>query len=147
MNRPRFLGPGSTGPSALAARLAGSAILESTGPDTRAAHRVQLRGSRWLAAGRTLARLSGMPRALWLSLTSLLTACSFSGEGDPPQVVESKIDEYIESLPYLAVDAAAVQMGDPSQAQSDGDYSCTTQNLKETRQYDRIVAYAANSDS
>ena len=88
-----------------------------------------------------------MQRAFWLSVTSLWTACSFSGAGDPPQVVEGKIDEYIESLPYLAVDAAAVQMGDPSPAQSDGDYSCTTQNLKETRQYDRVVAYAANSDS
>src|SRR5262249_23447232 len=88
-----------------------------------------------------------MQRAFWLSVTRLWTACSFSGAGDSPQVVETKIDQYIESLPYLAVDAADVQMGDPSPAQSDGDYSCTTQNLKETRQYDRIVAYAANSDS
>jgi thiol-activated cytolysin len=38
-------------------------------------------------------------------------------------------------------------MSDPSAAQADGDYSCTTQDLKETRQFDRIVAYAANSDS
>src|SRR6185503_13828638 len=29
----------------------------------------------------------------------------------------------------------------------EGDYQCSTQNLKETRQFDRIVAYAANSDS
>src|ERR1700704_1068224 len=88
-----------------------------------------------------------MQRAIWLSLTSFLTACSFSGAGDSPQVVEGKIDDYIASLPYLAVDDAAVEMGDPTAAQADGDYSCTTQNLKETRQYDRIVAYAANSDS
>ena len=88
-----------------------------------------------------------MQRASWLLLIGSLTACSFSGQGDSPQVVESKIDAYIASLPYLGVDAAAVEMGDPSPAHSDGDYSCTTQNLKETRQYDRIVAYAANSDS
>ncbi|HWU86312.1 MAG TPA: thiol-activated cytolysin family protein [Kofleriaceae bacterium] len=37
--------------------------------------------------------------------------------------------------------------GGLSTAQRDGDYSCTTENLKETRQFDRIVAYAANSDS
>src|ERR1043165_2253637 len=88
-----------------------------------------------------------MQRAIWLSVTSFLTACSFSGPGDWPQVVEGKIDDYIASLPYLAVDDAAVEMGDPTAAHPDGDYSCTTQNLKETRQYDRIVAYAANSDS
>jgi thiol-activated cytolysin len=57
------------------------------------------------------------------------------------------IDAYIESLPYLPVEPAQVVMGAASQAQRDGDYQCTTENLKETRQYDRIVAYAANSDS
>ncbi|MBA3456514.1 MAG: thiol-activated cytolysin family protein [Deltaproteobacteria bacterium] len=57
------------------------------------------------------------------------------------------IDDYIESLPYLPVAAAEVQEGAQSAEASEGDYSCTTQNLKETRQYDRIVAYAANSDS
>lgn len=88
-----------------------------------------------------------MPRAIWLPLTSVLTACSFSAAGESPQAVEGKIDEYIASLPYLAVGDAVVEMGDPSAATPDGDYSCTTQNLKETRQYDRIVAYAANSDS
>jgi thiol-activated cytolysin len=57
------------------------------------------------------------------------------------------IDAYIATLPYLPVDPPSVAMGNPSTATRDGDYSCTTQNLKETAQYDRIVAYAANSDS
>src|SRR2546430_7092170 len=91
---------------------------------------------------RSLLGCSAMQRALWLSVTSFLTACSFAGAVDPPKVVETNIDDYIASLPYLAVDQAAVEMGNPSPAQADGDYSCTTQNLKETRQYDRIVAYA-----
>lgn len=58
-----------------------------------------------------------------------------------------KIDEYIRSLPYLPVAPEQVSEGNRDPEQRDGDYSCTTQNLQETRQYDRIVAYAANSDS
>jgi thiol-activated cytolysin len=85
-----------------------------------------------------------MQRAIWISLTSVVTACGFASD---PEAKGNQIDQYIGSLPYLAVDAAAVTTGTPSPAQPDGDYSCTTQNLKETRQYDRIVAYAANSDS
>jgi thiol-activated cytolysin len=57
------------------------------------------------------------------------------------------IDDYIRSLPYLPVDPPQVVQGSASDAARDGDYSCVTENLKETRQYDRIVAYAANSDS
>ncbi|HEY0477264.1 MAG TPA: thiol-activated cytolysin family protein [Kofleriaceae bacterium] len=87
-------------------------------------------------------------RAIWIPLTSVLTACSFSS---PPADVKDSpgnlIDDYIASLPYLPVGAAAVEQGTRSSEQRDGDYSCTTENLKETRQYDRIVAYAANSDS
>src|SRR4029079_6891215 len=49
--------------------------------------------------------------------------------------------------PYLPVDPAAVVEGPPSEPAPEGDYSCTTQNLREPRQYDRVVAYAANSDS
>jgi len=49
-----------------------------------------------------------MQRAFWLPLTGLLTACSFSGQGDSPQVLETNIDAYIASLPYLGVDAAAI---------------------------------------
>jgi thiol-activated cytolysin len=45
------------------------------------------------------------------------------------------------------VDEPSVVMGTTSAAERDGDYSCTTENLNETRQFDRIVAYAANSDS
>ncbi|HEX4423414.1 MAG TPA: thiol-activated cytolysin family protein [Kofleriaceae bacterium] len=57
------------------------------------------------------------------------------------------IDDYIEGLPYLAVADAALTPGMPSDAATDGDYSCTTQQVTETQQYDRVVAYAANSDS
>jgi thiol-activated cytolysin len=84
-----------------------------------------------------------MTRASWVPILSLLAACSSAQE----DATAREIDAYIAKLPYLQVDAAAVTPGTPSAPARQGDYACTTQNLKETRQYDRIVAYAANSDS
>lgn len=66
---------------------------------------------------------------------------------DPGPTASEQIDAYINGLPYLAVDAAAINEGDPSAPTADGDYQCTTQQVTETQQYDRVVAYAANSDS
>src|SRR5437868_498483 len=83
-----------------------------------------------------------MQRATSIAFVSLLIACSSAGDGPA-----SQIDAYIASLPYLPVDVVSVTEGSPSAAAPEGDYSCTTQNLTETRQYDRIVAYAANSDA
>jgi thiol-activated cytolysin len=84
-----------------------------------------------------------MQRFPWIPLVTLVAACSSAKAASEG----ATIDDYIASLPYLAVDAAAVTEGAPSSATTEGDYSCTTQNLAETRQYDRVVAYAANSDS
>jgi thiol-activated cytolysin len=80
-----------------------------------------------------------------LPIAALLSACTSETPEPPPAAPE--IDAYIKSLPYLPVAPAQVVSGPSTSAQRDGDYSCTTENLKETRQYDRIVAYAANSDS
>ncbi|HEY5926140.1 MAG TPA: thiol-activated cytolysin family protein [Kofleriaceae bacterium] len=85
-------------------------------------------------------------RSAWLCLVPLVAACTTEiGMESAPQ--GDSIDAYIASLPYLPVDPAQVLQGAASQAERDGDYQCVTENLKETRQYDRIVAYAANSDS
>jgi thiol-activated cytolysin len=86
-----------------------------------------------------------MQRSTWIPFVSFLAACSSAGSEAPKGT--NQIDAYISSLPYLPVDAAVVTEGTPSAPAPEGDYSCTTQDLKETRQYDRIVAYAANSDS
>jgi len=101
-----------------------------------------------------------MKRSPWLALVGVVAGCSFASApppapddpaggndttGAPPATAE--IDAYIASLPYLPLDAASVAAGAPSAPVADGDYACTTQSLTETRQYDRIVAYAANSDS
>ena len=77
-----------------------------------------------------------------MCLTLLFAACATS-PGSPT----SQIDDYIDSLPYLPVDPPQVVTGASSAASRDGDYSCTSQDVTETRQYDRVVAYAANSDS
>lgn len=80
-----------------------------------------------------------------IPLATLLAAGACTTEIVEP--ASGSIDAYIASLPYLPVDNAQVDQGAKSAEDREGDYSCTTQNLKETRQYDRIVAYAANSDS
>lgn len=81
-----------------------------------------------------------------LACLVVLSACT-TDLGTQPAPQGSSIDDYIESLPYLPVDPPQVVQGPASAAQRDGDYQCSTTNLKETRNYDEIVAYAANSDS
>ncbi len=85
-----------------------------------------------------------------LSRTTVL-ACSVAALAacttDLAEPQGGKIDAYIDSLPYLPVEPEQVMQGDRSDPAREGDYECTSQNLQETRQYDRIVAYAANSDS
>jgi thiol-activated cytolysin len=83
-------------------------------------------------------------RSTWLPLATLLVGACTTELVEPPG---PGIDDYIASLPYLPVAPAKVDQGTASAAAREGDYSCTRQNLQETRQYDRIVAYAANSDS
>jgi thiol-activated cytolysin len=80
-------------------------------------------------------------------LSTLATLLAGACTTDLVEPEGTTIDAYIQSLPYLPVAPAAVDEGQRSTEAREGDYSCTTQNLKETRQYDRIVAYAANSDS
>lgn len=83
-------------------------------------------------------------RFSWLCVASLFTGACTVEIASP---TGPGIDEYIASLPYLPVADAAVEEGQRSGEAREGDYQCVTQNLQETRQYDRIVAYAANSDS
>lgn len=83
-----------------------------------------------------------------VSLSASLVVAALAGCSNDMAPLESGvIDDYIQALPYLPVQSAQVEQGTRSAAERDGDYSCQVQNLRETRQYDRIVAYAANSDS
>lgn len=79
-------------------------------------------------------------------LAAVVVACA--GEEAPPPTDEaSAIDDYLRSLPYLPANPPGVEEGDRSAPAREGDYQCVRQNLTETRQFDRIVAYAANSES
>ncbi|MBP9088042.1 MAG: thiol-activated cytolysin family protein [Kofleriaceae bacterium] len=80
-----------------------------------------------------------------LFAAALISLVACSTEISAPESLA--IDEYIKSLPYLPVQVAQVDQGATSTPTTEGDYQCTTQNLRETREYDRIVAYAANSES
>jgi thiol-activated cytolysin len=77
-----------------------------------------------------------------------ITACSGSIEvpppGSPPQ---ADIDAYVRGLGKLVEHQSEVQEGAPGAEVREGDYSCSEQDFKETRQYDKIVAYATNSES
>jgi thiol-activated cytolysin len=92
-----------------------------------------------------------MQRAIWIPLVSLV-GCSSAQVAEvvvpePEAVTEAaEIDAYIASLPYLPVEPPSVTEGERSPDRREGDYACSAQSLHETRQYDRIVAYAANSD-
>jgi thiol-activated cytolysin len=86
-------------------------------------------------------------RLTWISVATLITGFTSACTTELAEPAAGSIDAYIASLPYLPVENPQVTSGSSTPEEREGDYSCTTQNLKETRQYDRIVAYAANSDS
>ncbi|HET9627779.1 MAG TPA: thiol-activated cytolysin family protein [Kofleriaceae bacterium] len=90
-----------------------------------------------------------MARPSWLLVgVGVLTACSSAQAPKPdPDATGNAIDAYIAGLPYLSVADAAIAEGTPSAPTPSGDYQCTTTHTTETQQLDRIVAYAANSDS
>ena len=79
-----------------------------------------------------------------LAVASLagLVGCA-SSDTDPG----SDIDDYIRGIGELPSAEPKLLPGEATPAERRGDYSCVRQDLEETRQYDRIVAYAANSDS
>lgn len=78
-------------------------------------------------------------------MATLLASAACTTEIVEPE--GGNIDLYIKSLPYLPVAEPQIEEGVRSAEAREGDYQCASQNLKETRQFDRIVAYAANSDS
>lgn len=96
-----------------------------------------------------------MQRAIWILIVSL-GGCSSAEvtavvEPEPQPEPEApsearEIDAYIASLPYLPVELPSVTEGERSPDRREGDYTCSALSMRETRQYDRIVAYAANSD-
>jgi thiol-activated cytolysin len=82
-----------------------------------------------------------------LLATAIATAAIGACSPDVEPSESPAIDEYIWGLPYLPTEPEQVVEGAASQAVLNGDYQCITTNLLETRQYDKIVAYAANSES
>ncbi len=85
-----------------------------------------------------------MGRHHLIILPLVMGACAVSSSDG--QDADS-IDAYLRSLPYLPTAPAGIDGNATSEPAREGDYQCVTQSLTETRQFDRIVAYAANSDS
>lgn len=68
------------------------------------------------------------------------------GGGEPYSEQEQLINDYVMGLGTYEPASEQLQPGDLLPAQPSGDYMCTTQNFLETKQFDKIVAFAANSD-
>jgi thiol-activated cytolysin len=75
------------------------------------------------------------------------SACSATIGDTDTRADADAIDAYLRGLPYLPSAEPGLDEGDRSVPSRQGDYQCTSQSLSETKQFDRIVAYAANSDS
>ena len=84
---------------------------------------------------------------LLLLVPLAIGACTVETGDTGPLANPDAIDTYLRSLPYLPTSPAGIDQLASGPSQREGDYQCITQNLTETRQFDRIVAYAANSDS
>jgi len=75
--------------------------------------------------------------------------CVAGGEpSDPMPMPEGEsIADYVSSLSDLPSAPPKLTTGNKSAPETEGDYSCTTQNYSETKQYDKLVALSANSES
>jgi thiol-activated cytolysin len=89
------------------------------------------------------------PRTCLALALGALSACqaAFGDPHDDAADEAARIDAYVRALPYLPAEPPQVDEGQVGAPVRQGEYQCVTQDLRETRQYDRIVAYAANSDS
>ena len=92
-----------------------------------------------------------LSRSLLASLAiSSLVACASEEEPLDPGLTEEEagaIDAYLLTLPFLPVDPPKLDKQEASAPVPEGDYQCTTQNYSQTQQFDKVVAYAANSDA
>jgi thiol-activated cytolysin len=82
-----------------------------------------------------------------MSLLLGLVACAGGEAIAPIEPGDISIDELIASIDELPVSEARMTEGQPTMPAREGDYQCTTTNLQETRQYDKLVALSANSES
>lgn len=87
-----------------------------------------------------------LPAAAGLALVAVTAAVGL-GCANTNSEAEA-IDAYIDSLPYLPAEPKSppTPSGDASTV-LDGNYQCRIEKYSETGQYDKIVAYAANSES
>ena len=69
-----------------------------------------------------------------------------SGEG-PGAAPSDDVDQYIIDLGVPEIPEPMEIAGDVSPPFTDGDYTCTTQDLSSTQQYGDIIAFASNSNT
>lgn len=79
--------------------------------------------------------------------SGLVLSCAVAGCGIDQLDERMRIDEYIFTIDRQPLPEAGKEYGPPGEPLDDGDYLCTTQPVSETRQYDRLVAFAADSEA
>ena len=82
-------------------------------------------------------------KRVWLASLGLASAVALTACVD-----DDPIGGYLRDLPYFPTEDAKAKtaVGDAAE-DPEGEYVCTTQRFSETGQFDKIVAYAANSES
>ena len=70
-----------------------------------------------------------------------------SDDGPNGPTTYDRINDYIEQLGTPQAPSDNLTENGSTEPQADGDYMCSTENLLETQQFDKIVAFAANSGS
>jgi thiol-activated cytolysin len=80
-----------------------------------------------------------------LTSSALLSACAAQATDLSERA--ALIDAYIGGIGSFAVTPAGQTRSALSSPQDDDDFSCAYQDVAETKHYDRLVAYSANSDS
>ena len=93
----------------------------------------------------TLRTSRSAPAAVALALS--LAACAGGGPLEEENSDSAEIDRYISNIERAPVPEPGKVFGPLSTPELEGDYTCTKQQVQETRNYDSLVAYAANSEA
>ena len=80
-------------------------------------------------------------------LAAAPTACSTDATGPEVSDRTIAIDELVRGIDPLPSDPPSIVEGEASDPTDEGDYRCVTRPVRETRQHDQLVAFAANSET
>lgn len=81
------------------------------------------------------------------ALSAASCAASAEDPDDPGDGPGPSVDELVRSIERLPSDPPSRVEGPPGEPRREGDYQCTVRPVTETRQHEKLVALAANSEA